>query len=95
MSFYFFAIRAAICLASIGLVAYAYIDQKNHLTELSRIIPELEKEVKQVQEENVNLQYEIDRFRSPRHLLKLSKLPQYRHLRFPTVDEVVVIQEND
>ncbi len=91
-SFYSLAIRVAICLCSVSFVVYAYIDQRNHLTELKRVIPQVEKEGKRVQEENAALQYEIDRFRDPRHLLELARQPQHRHLRFPSSEEVIVVE---
>jgi cell division protein FtsB len=90
---YSFAIRVAICLSVVSFIVYVYIDQRNHLTELRRVIPQLEKEVKRVHEENVSLRYEMNRFRDPRHLLELARQPQYRHLRFPSSEEVIVIEE--
>lgn len=94
LSTYFFAIRVAICLSSASFVAYAYIDQRNSLTELQRIIPQIEKEARQVQDENVSLQYEIDCFRNPRHLLELLREPQYRYLQFPSSNEVIALRRS-
>lgn len=91
-SFFSVAIRVAICLCSVSFVVYAYIDQRNQLTELRRVIPQVEKEAKRVQEENVSLQYEIDRFRDPRHLMELARRPQHRHLRYPNSEEVIVVE---
>lgn len=89
---YSMAIRVAICLCSVSFVVYAYIDQRNQLTELRRVIPQIEKKLKRVQEENVALNYEIDRFRDPRNLLKLSRQPEYSHLRYPSSDEVIIVE---
>lgn len=91
-SMFALAVRVAICLCSVSFVVYAYIDQRNKLTELRRVIPQIEKRAKRVHEENVALKYEIDRFRDPRHLIELAREPQYRHLRFPSSGEVTVLE---
>jgi hypothetical protein len=80
-----------ICIASAGLFLYAYIDKQNELTELRLAIPVLSKEVKAIQEENIRLQYEIDRFESPIHLMELSRKPEFGHLRYPYLPDVVIL----
>lgn len=93
VSMYAVAVRVAICLCCMSFVVYIYIDQQNTLTELRRLIPKLEKQSRRVNEDNVSLQYEIDQFREPRHLLELARKPQYRHLRFPSSDEVIIVEK--
>ncbi len=72
-----------LCIAIAGMTLYAYIDKQNELTELRLAIPVLAKEVKELQEENIRLRYEIDRFESPIHLMELMRKPEYSHLKFP------------
>lgn len=58
-------IRLLICIFFAGLTMYKYIDKLNELTELRLSIPILTKEVRDIQERNVELQYAIERFESP------------------------------
>ncbi len=82
-------LRLFLCLLTAGVAFYAYIAQNNVLTELRMEIPKLAKEVRTLQENNGRLDLEIRRYRSPEHLLKLSKDPAYSHLHYPTDKEVV------
>jgi len=72
---------------------YASIDQNNRLTAMQLALPKLEKEVKTIQLENERIQYEIDRFESPIHLMKLSHRPEFRHLHYPCVKDVILLAE--
>ncbi len=82
-----------ICIASAGLFLYAFIDKQNELTELRLAIPALSKDVKAIQDENVRLQYEVDRFESPIHLMELSRKPEFGHLRYPYIRDVLILAE--
>src|SRR5262245_8536307 len=88
------SIRILICIFATGLTLYAYVDKQNDLTELRLVIPQLAKEVKNIQEENISLQYEIDRFESPIHLLELSRKPEFSHLKFPFVNDITILPES-
>jgi hypothetical protein len=84
-------IKVLICAFSFGGVLYAYLEQHNDLTKLRIRIPEVVKELHFVEEENVRLRLEIDRFENPKHLMELAKRPEYRHLKHPIVDDILVI----
>ena len=86
-----FLFRILICIAAVALTLYAQIDTINDLTALQLAIPLVEREVRSLQQENERLQYEIDRFESPIHLMELSRKPEYGHLRHPRLDEVIVM----
>lgn len=88
-----FFLQILCCIFAAGIALYAYIDKQNDLTELRLVIPTLTKEVKRIQKENIRLQYEVDRFESPIHLMELLRRPEYSHLKYPHVDDVVVIEE--
>ena len=75
------------------MMLYLYIDKQNRLTELRRRIPELEKEVRYLQDENIRLKYEIDQFESPVHLMELAEKPEFGHLKYPTLDKVIILQK--
>jgi len=86
-----FLIRILICIAVAAITLYSNIDTINDLTSLRLAIPVLEKEVKALLRENERLRYEIDRFESPIHLMELARKPEYGHLRYPRLDEVIEI----
>lgn len=87
--------RILICILAAGITLYAHIEKNNELVELRLAIPFLNREVKAAQEENIRLQYEIEGFESPVHLLELSRKPEFSHLKFPRLNEVTLISEPD
>lgn len=85
------SLRILICMAiAVGFV-YGYIEKQNELTEVRLLIPTLSKELKNIHESNVRLQYAIDCFESPTHLLELAKRPEFSHLKYPRASEVILI----
>ena len=87
------ALRIFICIVVAGLTLYFYIDKQNELVELRLAIPTLDKEVKAALEENTRLQYEIDRFESPIHLMELARKPEFSHLKYPYTKDIVILKE--
>lgn len=78
-----------ICIASLWITVLALIEKQNDLTELRLAIPSLAKELKNIEEENIALSYEIERFKSPQHLMELARKPEFCHLKAPFLaDEV-------
>ncbi len=76
-----------------GLCLYFFIDKHNDLTKLRIEIPRLAKELNTLQEQNKQLQYEIDKFENPAHLIELSHKPEYGHLTHPLVKDIVIVEE--
>lgn len=70
---------------------YKYVDQLNDLTELRLAVPVLTKEVKEIEEKNMQLQYQIDSFESPVHLVELSRRPEMGHLKYPLIKDVIKV----
>lgn len=85
--------RILICIAVAWLTMYLYIEKQNELTELRVALPMLSKEVKALSEENRRLKYEIEQFESPVHLMELARKPEFSHLKYPTVNQIVVLEE--
>ena len=83
--------KILICILTTGLILYFYIDEQNGLTELRMDIPILAKEVKRIQEENTQLKYEINQFESPIHLMELSRKPEFGTLKYPYLNNVLVL----
>lgn len=86
-------IRLLICIFILGGFLYTYIDKQNDLTELKMEIPKLVKSLKQLEEENAHRSLEIEQLESPDRLIKLLRQQEYSHLRYPYIDEVVVIEK--
>lgn len=86
-------IRLLICISCVGLVLYKSIDKLNELTELRLSIPILKKEILEIREKNLELQYQIEQFESPIHLMELARKPEFGHLKYPTIDEVILLPE--
>lgn len=85
--------RICLCLTFTGIALYAYIEGQNEITELRKNIPQISAELKTIREENATLQYEIDRFESPIHLMELARKPEFGHLKYPSLDKVIVLPE--
>lgn len=72
---------------------YKLISKENELTGLKLKIPKIEKEIKLLTEENKNLQYQIERFENPTHLMELARSKEFAHLRHPLFKDVLEVQE--
>lgn len=86
-------LRLIACIAAIGACLFIYIDTLNNVTELRLAIPDVAKEVKDIQEENQRLRYEIDNFESPLHLMELARKPEFSHLKHPTKNDIVILPD--
>lgn len=84
-------VKVGLCLFAFGICLYQSIDKVNTLTHLQMQIPMLAKELKLLQEENTKLQYEIDAFASPQHLLELLRQDAYAHLKHPYASQVTAL----
>jgi cell division protein FtsL len=71
---------------------YAYIHKQNEITTLRLKVPALAKELDEVEQENSRLQFEIDQFENPVHLMELARKPEFRHLKHPLVKDIIEIQ---
>lgn len=85
--------QVLICIFVAGLTLYFYIERQNELTELRLTIPALAKEVKQIQEENTRLRYEIEQFESPIHLMELARKPEFSYLKYPNLEEQIILNK--
>jgi hypothetical protein len=88
---YSFPLRIFICILGVGLTLYAMIEKQNELVAVRLEIPAREKELRLIEEENKRLQYEIERFESPIHLMELAKKSEFSHLKFPHNSEVLIL----
>lgn len=86
-------IQVGICLAVFGLCLYSYLEKQNALTKLKIQLPQMEKEIQTVREENRRLGYQIDQFESPSHLIELAHRPEFSHLKHPILREILTVPE--
>lgn len=86
-----FFLRIMVCLAAVGTCLFIYIDALNNVTEMRLAVPDLAKEVRDIQEENYRLHYEIDNFESPLHLMELARKPEFSHLKHPYINSILIV----
>lgn len=86
-------VRILACISISGVLLYSYVDRQNDVTRLRLEIPQLAKEIKDLREENTRLQYEIDLFESPQHLMQLASHSEFAHLKHPMVKDILTLDE--
>jgi len=86
-------LRLGFCLAVLSLCLYSYLNRQNELTHLKICLPQLEKEIKLVNDDNCRLRYEIDRTESPARLIELAHRPEFGNLKHPLMKEVLTMPE--
>lgn len=86
-------LRLGFCLGVLSLCLYSYQNKQNEVTQLKIRLPQLEQEIKQINEENRRLAYEIDRIESPTRLIELVHRPEFGHLKHPLMKEILQIPE--
>lgn len=90
---FWFSVKVFICLFFVAFAVYHYVDLNNRLTKYRLQVPLLEKEIAKIKRENVELQYEIELFESPIHLLEIAEKEDFRHLVYPYNDQIVQLPE--
>ena len=86
-------LKLGFCLGVLSLCLYSYLNCQNGVTHLKIRLPQLEKEIKLVSEENCRLQYEIDRMENPAKLIELAHRPEFSNLKHPMMKEILTVQE--
>jgi hypothetical protein len=86
-------LRLLFCLSVFSLCLYSYLNQQNAVTHLKIRLPQLEKEIKLIREENCRLQYEIDRAESPMRLIEMAHRPEFNNLKHPMMKEILTMPE--
>ncbi len=83
--------RVLFCILTVGIFLYVYINKQNAITELRLQIPNMARRLQVVQQENTRLQYEIDQFENPTHLIELARKPEYGYLKHPLLDKIITL----
>ncbi len=82
-----------VCLSVFSFSLYSYLEKQNQCTQLKMRLPKVMKEIQAIQEENAHLQYQIECFEDPRHLLQIATEPAYSHLKFPLAPDILTLKE--
>lgn len=91
-----FLVRLFVCIAICGISLYAYVNKHNALTMVRMRVPIVAKELALVEEENVRLQFAIEKFENPLHLMELARKPEFAHLKHPYVQDILSVDiKND
>jgi hypothetical protein len=85
--------KITLSLLMLSVFLYSYVDKQNDLTRLKIELPKIAHEVMCLNEENKKLQYAIDQFENPLHLMELARSSEYAHLKHPYVKDVLKVQE--
>lgn len=86
-------LRSGVCICFFALCLYSYLDTQNALTHLKIKIPQIEKEIQLIREENSRLAYEVGQFENPTNLIELAARPEYSHLKHPLLKEELTVPE--
>lgn len=87
--------RLLTCLGFLGGFLYKTIDRQNEITQMRFALPLLAKEIDEIKEENTRLHYQIESFENPIHLMQLTRLGEFSHLRHPVAREILTVNEGD
>lgn len=86
-------LRLGFCLTIFAFSLYSYLNMQNEVTQLKILLPEVEKEIRDIQEESRRLSYQIEQFENPAHLIELAHHPEYAHLKHPLIKEILTVPE--
>lgn len=86
-------VKFGICILTISFAIYFYINAHNRLIEMQLAIPPLQKKMREILADNDRLQFEIDRFESPKHLMELAERPEFSHLKPSYTRDILVVPQ--
>ncbi|NGX28709.1 MAG: hypothetical protein K940chlam1_00895 [Candidatus Anoxychlamydiales bacterium] len=85
--------KILICLFSLGIALYSYIEKQNKLTFLKMKVPAVVKEVEALGAEIKKIQYEVEVYENPAYLMQLIRKPEFGYLKHPFVEDVLTMPE--
>lgn len=90
-----FLLRLMICVLGIAYFQYRYLEKQNQVTKLRLEIPKISAAVKKFKEENSRLQFEIDQFENPAHLMEIARSAEFSHLKHPFLSDILTVKETE
>lgn len=92
MRFHIF-VKTVFCALVFSLCFYSYLVKQNEVTELRIELPKIKKELEKLQAIHMGLQFQIEKFEHPSHLLELLAQKNYSHLKLPISSEIMKLHE--
>jgi hypothetical protein len=86
-------IRLGFCVAVFGWGLFSYLDKQNELAQIKVQLPELEKRLGVIQEENRRMHCEIEGLENPSRLIELVHRPEFGYLKHPLIREILTVPE--
>lgn len=80
--------RLIACVLALAFSLYAYIDLHNAVTRLRVDIPRLKRQVREWEERNTALSFQLSRYESPAFLTQRLQDPRFGHLHFPSEQDI-------
>jgi len=86
-------VRLGLCVAVFGWCLFSYLDKQNELTQLKVQLPDLERHLALIQEENRRMVCELETLENPARLIDLVHRPEFGHLKHPLLREILTVPE--
>lgn len=86
-------IRLGFCLTVFGWGLFSYLGKQNELAQIKVQLPELEKRLLVIQEENRRMAYEIEGLENPSRLIEIVHRPEFGYLKHPLLREILTVPE--
>jgi hypothetical protein len=84
--------RLLVCISLFCGTLFFYLDRHNRVTQLQLELPNLQAELQAIEEKNARYSYEIECFENPARLMELLRQPEFRHLKHPPLNEVLILR---
>ncbi|WP_201456812.1 hypothetical protein [Chlamydia sp. 17-3921] len=84
-------LRLFCCFFCFGCLLYNYINKQNMITKLRLDIPSLWTNLRTLEQENVALNFLINKIERPDHLMEIADLPEYQYLEYPKDERVHIM----
>lgn len=74
-----------------ALLLFIYIKEHHEILTLRMHIPLMEKEIREIKEDNLQMEFTLREFLNSHHLIQLARDPTYSHLVYPKENEIIKI----
>jgi hypothetical protein len=95
MKLFHYIIQIIILLLTIGGLSYRIVYQQNQLVQKQMLIPRITKKITALEEMRKRLQYQIDTFENPIHLMELLRDPRFAHLQHPYMKDIIALDPEE
>ncbi len=77
----------------LAIAIYCYLEQQHHYKCAKLLLPKYSREIAFLREEVASYRYQINSFKNPEKLLKMVARPEYAHLSFPLVRDIITLEK--